>query len=206
MNWHGMAWWRLIAVWVPAVVLCLLNIVVYAWLSSSSGGRAAGLREKVAECEEQVVELKGIRQAVQDERSQVEELDQELDTLHLQTFGGLDDRLTNILRAVGSATREAGLLPGKYNYSATDESKLQLVRFGISFAVIGEYQQIRQMLQALGASPEFLVVDRIKLKGEEGMTSQELRITVEVATYLSEADRAQLDRLTGKIASGGNNG
>jgi Tfp pilus assembly protein PilO len=71
--------------------------------------------------------------------------------------------------------------------------------------VKGRYEQIRQMIAALQSSPEFLIVESITFKGDEASNSQELAIGVRVATYLSEADRATLDRLTGGIrqAAGG---
>jgi hypothetical protein len=65
--------------------------------------------------------------------------------------------------------------------------------------VVGQYPQIRKLIAAIQSSPEFLVVEQIAFTGDEGTTTQDLKVSVRVATYLSEADRETLDRLTGGI-------
>jgi len=61
--------------------------------------------------------------------------------------------------------------------------------------------QIRRMLAALQSSPEFLVVDNLNLTGDEDPVSRELAISVNISTFLAEADAGQLRRLTGGITS-----
>jgi hypothetical protein len=56
------------------------------------------------------------------------------------------------------------------------------------------------MLAALQASPEFLVVENLNLTGDEDPINRELAISVNIATFLAEADEAQLRRLTGGIS------
>ncbi len=193
-------WRAMLPVWLPAVLLCLASMAVYGWLSSESLGREAQLRNDVEELEADFDDLKRIRQGAAGERQQVADLELELQRLQDEVFGSLDDRLTGILRATGSSTHDAGLRVGRFSYSSEDNSDLKLVRFGIQFTVSGEYPQVRRMLGAQGASPEFLVVDRISFTGEEGMTTRELRIGVRLATYLAHVDREKLLELTGPLA------
>ena len=128
--------------------------------------------------------------------------------MYEDVFGSLDERLTGILRSVGTATRSAGLLPGTYSYSAAEDRATGFIRFGVRFSVEGEYQQIRRMLASLQSSPEFLVVETLTLAGDEDPVKRELTISVGVATFLAEADRDQLRRLTGGVTeiSGGSDG
>jgi hypothetical protein len=107
--------------------------------------------------------------------------------------------LTRILRAVGSATREAGILPGSFSYTAAADKTTGYIRFGVRFSVEAEYRQIRRMLAALQSSPEFLVVEGLNLSGDEDPVSRELEISVNISTFLAEADAGQLRRLTGGI-------
>ena len=192
-------WQRLLAVWLPAVVLCLLAAVVYVWQTSESGGRRAQVRDRVADLEAELGRLESLMQDVGNDRDRVAELEQQFVTLHEDIFGTLDGRLTNILRAVGSATRNAGLLPGGYSYSASEDRNTGFIRFGIQFAVEGEYSQIRQMLAELQTSPEFLLVEGLSLVGDTDPVSQNLSITVRIATFLMEADPRQLQRLTSGV-------
>jgi hypothetical protein len=55
------------------------------------------------------------------------------------------------------------------------------------------------MLAALQSSPEFLVVENMNLSGDEDPVSRGLAISVNISTFLAEADATQLRRLTGGI-------
>ncbi len=189
-------WRHLLGLWLPAVLLCLGNVGLYSWLSSDSMGRAAQLEGQLAEHEASLVRLRHLQRLAAEERAQVEALDAEVKRLHNEVFGRLDDRLTNILIAAGSAARDSGLNVGRYSYSWSEEKTLDLHRFEIKFDVVGEYGQVRRLLAALQASPEFLVVDNLTLAGDELATSRELRISVRLATYLAEGDPRRLERST----------
>jgi Tfp pilus assembly protein PilO len=199
MNVDLRPWLRLLPVWLPAVGLCVIAAAAYLWQSSESGGRAAGVRGQIAELEAEKARLEDLLAQVEGERAAVAQVNQSFDLLYGEVFQSLDERLTNILREIGLATRSAGLLPGAYKYKAEEEQKTGYIRFSINFSVTGEYAQIRKLIAAIQSSPEFLVVDSISFSGDEEAASKELSIAVQVSTYLSEADRATLDRLTGGI-------
>ncbi len=192
-------WQRLLPVWLPTVIVCLLAAAAYAWQTSETGGRAALVRNSVENLEQEIVRLEQIRDQAAGERADVAEINQQFELLYGHVFGDLDERLTGILREVGSATRSAGLLPSRYGYSAEEDRKHQYIRFSIQFSVIGQYSQIRQMLAALQSSPEFLIVEDIAFSGDEEATNQDLAISVTVATYVAQADPETLRRLTGGI-------
>ena len=201
-------WRRMLVVWLPAVVVFLVAAVLFFWQSSDSGGRSAQVRDRVAELEAELTRLEALHQATGGDRERVAQLDEQFGSLYGEVFGSLDERLTSILRAVGSATRNAGLLPGAYSYSASDDTRSGFIRFGIQFSVEGEYHQIRQLLAEIQSSPEFLVVQDLGLSGDEDPVSRQLRINIRLATFVTEADEDQLRRLTGGItrAEGGDNG
>jgi hypothetical protein len=201
-------WQRLLPVWLPAVVVCIAAAVLFAWQTSESGGRRAQIRERITELEGELARLEALLDATGGDREWVAEVDRQFKNLHNDVFGTLDGRLTDILRAVGSATRNAGLLPGSYSYSAEQDRDTGFIRFSIQFSVEGEYRQIRQMLASLQSSTEFLLVEGLSLAGDEDPVSQELKISVRIATFLVEADPQQLQRLTGGIAAaaGGSDG
>lgn len=199
-------WRRLLAVWLPAIALCAAAAALFLWQSSESGGRRAQVRSRIEELEREIARLEGLRTATSSDRARVAELESQFATLHGEVFQSLEERLTDILRAVGSATRDAGLLPGSYAYTAAEDRGTGFIRFGIQFSVEGQYRQIRQMLAALQESPEFLLVEGISLAGEEAPVSQQLRISVRLATFLVDADPEQLRRLTGGVGGEGGEG
>lgn len=206
MRARGVAWRRMVWIWLPAVLLCLANFGLYVWQSGWTGGRYASVHRDLQGLQERAAKLQRLHEKAQRERQDVVALDDGLNHLYSKVFGSLRARLTGILREVGSATQGTGLRPEQFSYDAKNDKKLGLVQLGIRFSVAGTYDQIRRMLQAIQDSPEFLTVDHISIEGEEGATSTRLQIAVHVSTYLAEADQALLQRLTGGIAGEGADG
>ena len=199
MNRALLPWRRLLPVWLPTVALCLIAGAALIWQTSESGGRAALIRSSIADLEAELMRLEQVRARAEGERAAVAELNGRFQELYDETFGDLEVRLIPILREVGVSTREAGLLPGGYNYIAEQDRKLGYTRFTIQYSVRGEYSQIRQMLASLQTSEQFLVIDSIGFAGEEDGIGRDLQISIRVSTYLAEADPRTLDRLTGGI-------
>jgi len=189
----------MLSVWLPAVILGSISIGFFFYQTSGSVGRKATLAADIQELGAEVDRLETLHEMVISDRQEVEALQVGFQDLNDRVFSDLDLRLTRILRAVGDATRDAGLLPGTYSYTAKEEKRLGYVRFGIGFQVIGEYPQIRKMLASLQASPEFLIVDGLTLTKGEDAASRTLDIGVRISTYLDEVDPQRLLRLTGGI-------
>jgi Tfp pilus assembly protein PilO len=198
-----MPWRRLAAAWVPAVAICVAAGGVFLWQVSGSAGRESRVLGEADQLEAEIRRLERIREEAGAERAAVAELDRQFSHLYDDVFGDLNDRLTRILRAVHTATREAGLQPGSFSYTAAEERKTGYVRFGIQFAVEGDYAQLRRLLASLQASPEFLIIENVGIDGERESNRQPLKIGIRVATYLAEADQETLRRLTGGIRAAG---
>jgi len=205
---RGLAWRSLLPVWLPAVALFAVALSVYAWQTSETLGLQAQQRSDLEELQSGTLEIRRLCGLATAEREALTELDVDVEVLYEDVFGSLEERLTSIMRAVGRATREAGLMPERFGYDADEDKKLRLTEFGVTFSVNGTYPQVRTMLGALQSSPEFLIVDRINFSGEEGTASRTLRISVHLTTYLASADEELLRRLTGGagIKGGGGDG
>lgn len=199
MNVDWRPWRQMLPMWLPAVFLALGLAGWFFYQTSDSVGRRATLASDIAEYSAEVERLEMLHELVVADRREVEELQTGFQDINDQVFSDLDLRLTRILRATGAATRDSGLLPDGFSYSAKEEKKLGYVRFGIGFQVDGEYPQIRKMLALLQASPEFLIVDGLTLAKDEDPASRSLKIGVRLSTYLGQVDPDRLRRLTGGI-------
>lgn len=199
-------WRRMLPVWLPAVILAAVSVGFFFYQTSGSVGRKATLAADISELGAEVHRLQKVRDLVMTDREEVEELQSGFQDINDRVFADLDLRLTRILRAVGTATRDAGLLVGTYAYSAKEEKGTGYVRFGIGFQVVGEYAQIRQMLASIQASPEFLIVDGLSLAKDTDSASRALNIGVRLSTYLGEVDPERLLRLTGGIVESDDGG
>jgi hypothetical protein len=192
-------WRQMLPMWLPAVSLAVVLVGFFFYQTSDSVGRKATLASDIEEVGTEVARLEVLHELVTADRREVEELQTGFQDINDRVFSDLDLRLTRILRATGAATRESGLLPGTYSYTANEDKKLGYVRFGVGFQVDGEYAQIRKMLALLQASPEFLIVDGLTLVKDDDPASRSLKIGVRLSTYLGQVDPDRLRRLTGGI-------
>ncbi len=190
-------------IWVPAVLFFLGNLAVLGWLSGSTVGREAQVRAEVDRLEDEVRRLERLQRQARKEREAVEALHRDMTVLYDDVLGSLEERLTPILREVGEAARVAGLRPERFSYSAKEVKKLNLFEFSITFSVEARYTAVVKLLQRLRNSPEFLIVDRLSLAGEEGSTTDTIRLGIRVKTYVAEADEALLEALRAGSLAGG---
>ena len=75
-------WRRLLAVWLPAVGMCLVTAVFYVWQTSESGGRRAQIRSQIEELEREIDRLEAVRGATISDRESVVEINRQFDLLH----------------------------------------------------------------------------------------------------------------------------
>ncbi|MCK5378927.1 MAG: hypothetical protein KAJ78_05950 [Acidobacteria bacterium] len=195
MNPRFLPWIRLAGVWILAVVFCLAAVAVLVWQTSGPMGRRGQIEGQIEHLNQEIDRLDLMTGQAREERTQVSETGETLERIDGELFGKLDDRMTAVLRAVGLASRDAGLLPDGFSYREVVDDRTAGVRFGIGFSVEGTYEQIRSLLASLQASPQFLIVDSISFKGEEDARSQILSIRLQVSTYLAEAELGKLRAL-----------
>ncbi len=198
MNPRFLPWVRLAGVWIVAVVFCLAALGVLIWQTSGPMGRGGLIEGQIEALNQEIDRLAIMTQQAREERVRVAEMGETLERIDGELFGKLDDRMTSVLREVGLASRGAGLLPDGFSYKEVVDDRTSGVRFGIGFSVEGTYEQIRQLLGSLQASPQFLIIDSISFKGEEDARSQILSIRLQVSTYLAEAELGKLKALVSR--------
>jgi len=83
----------------------------------------------------------------------------------------------------------------RIGYTVQRDEKTGLVGFSASYNVKGGYEQIRECVGLLEASPQFVLVERIGLRGEESASSLEVAVQLTVGTYFSDVDTGLVDDL-----------
>jgi Tfp pilus assembly protein PilO len=203
MNSWWLPWLKLAGAWVTAVILCLLGVVFLVWQTSGPMGRKGQIESQIDDLSAEIARLERMVSQAAAERVLVAETGAEIDRISEDVFGSLEERLTAVLREVGAIARGAGLIPQAFGYTLGREEESGGVRFAISFSVDGTYQQVRQLLSGLQASPQFLIIDRISFKGEEDPRSQSLAIRLQVSTYLADAEPEELRALVELLEADG---
>lgn len=199
MNPRFLPWVRLAAVWILAVVFCLTALGVLVWQTSGPLGRRGLIESEIDRLNQDIDQLDRMTRQAREERVHVVETGETLERIDGELFGRLDERMTAVLREIGSASREAGMLPDGFSYREVVDKRTDGVRFGTGFSVEGTYEQVRTLLASLQASPQFLIIDSISFKGEEDARSQVLSIRLQVSTYLAEAELGKLHEFIDQI-------
>lgn len=192
MNTRLLPWIRLAWVWGIAVLFCVAAIAVLSWQTSGPMGRRGLIEADIERLSNEIDRLEGINEQARAERALVARTGETLERIDGEVFGSLDERQTAVLREVGSAARDSGLLPGGFAYREAVDKHSSGVRFGISFRFEGRYEQIRDLLERLQASPQFLIIDRISFDGEEDARTRMLSIQIQVSTFLAETEVGRL--------------
>lgn len=199
MNPRFLPWIRLAAVWILAVAFCLTTLGVLIWQTSGPLGRRGLIESEIDQLNEDIDRLDLMARQAREERVNVVEAGETLERIDGELFGRLDERMTEVLREIGAASRDAGLLPDGFSYRESVDNRTDGVRFGTGFSVEGTYEQVRTLLAFLQASPQFLIIDSLSLKGEEDARSQTLAIRLQVSTYLAETELGKLNELVDRI-------
>jgi len=199
MNSRMLPWLKLWWSWPGALLVFILSITILVWEVASPKARQASLEEQCRELQASVLDLERANEAARAEREHAATVSSGLQDIYQELFGSLDERMTAILRAIGSAARDSGLLPGSFSYSSEKAPKTGSLRFHVDFSVEGTYEQVRQLLQALQSSPQFLIIDGISFKGEEDPRSNLLHIRLAVSTSLSDTDSSNLQAIVQRL-------
>jgi len=199
MNSRFLPWIRLWWLWVPATALVVASLGFLIWQIASPHGRQGVLQAELEELRATIVHLEKVNEMAENERTEASGTSEGLQQVYEQIFGKLDERLTAVMRAVGSAARDAGMLPKSFGYSVNEDKNNGSTRFIVSFSVEGSYDQVRRLLSSLQNSPQFLIIDSISFKGENDARSRNLAIRLTVSTFLSHTDPSALNKIISRL-------
>lgn len=196
------AWWKYLWVWLVPAVLVVGNGVWLLGLRASVLGQGAQAVAQVRQKEEQVRELERVVRELSATRDRLARLRDELQRLRLEQMGSMRQRLVPFLHEVGSRAQKVGLFPERIAYAARQDSKSGLVHFTATYELNGSYEQLRTYVAELEALPQFVVIERLGLLGEDATSSTGIALQMVVGTYFSDWDRALLSQLGAREDTG----
>jgi hypothetical protein len=189
------AWLRMWPAWAVPTALIVVNVV---WLFGVRGaviGRGSLLAKQKASLEAEVAGLTAQRNSLQTANSSLEVLQRDLGALRKEQLGSMRERLVSFLVDLAKRVQAAGLSPERISYSALPDKKSGLVHFAATFGVTGSYEQIRQCVNLLEGSPQFIIVERLGLRGDDAAVSLDVAVQLTVATFFADADTGMLREL-----------
>lgn len=112
-------------------------------------------------------------------------------------------RFTRMIAEVKRQTLASGMQPSSYGFQQTaaklekrsqrDNASLGITAVGVQFSVNGNYRQVRQLINLLELSRQFVIIDQVALVSRDG---DQLTLTLHLTTlFRNEPAAATPDRL-----------
>lgn len=188
--------------WVPALAFLVLNLGLVGTYRVLYGGQVQGLEsrlERGAERAEAVRAERAERQALLDLATANLE---SRDHLYSDVLATERQRLTRMIAEVKDLARRSGLEPSDISYPEESYGDFGLRKRSIVFSVGGSYLALRRFANLLELSDSFLMLDEVRLGGDESEPTGDLRIDLRISTLFVEevSEEPRDDRVVGRTS------
>lgn len=192
-------WTRNLWIWLLPVLVLGVNLLLLVVYETSFASRRVSLESISVRAGERLERMRKERGEMELFLAQVERQKQAIDAIYSQHFATEADRFTQLLREVRQLGRQAGLAPESFSYPKEELGEEGLVRRKITFAVTGNYEQVRRLINFFELSDQFITLEDIQLSGDA--TSDRLAIRLSFSTLFVASDEDQ--KLAQALASSG---
>lgn len=175
------AWRRMVKLWLPGLLILILNLAVLSTYRVLLAGQTHIGASKVERLSADLETLESHRLALQDVIDRAEANRARIDEFYSGWLSSEADRLTQVIAEVKSMARQSGVRTSGFRYPGEVIEELDLVRRSIVFSAEGSYKAMRQFLHALERSDQFLVLEDIGVN-DLGGGSSDVRVRFEVST------------------------
>jgi len=182
------AWRRMLKLWLPGLLLLIINLGVLSTYRFLLAGQAQMRASRVERLGAELTELQAHRQALDDVMEKAE-----INRLRVEEFYGRwlsseADRLTQVIAEVKRMARSSGVRTSGFRYPDEVLEEFGLVRRSIVFSVEGDYKELRRFLYFLEHADQFLILEEIGVS-DSSQEDADIRVPLRVSTlFLSGAD------------------
>lgn len=178
------AWRRFPRLWVPAAVVCVLNLgflTAYRLVLAEEAELGLGLLDRRVEELEDVTRL---RQQLEELAAAARATEDGLADFYDKRLSTEEMMLTKIIAEVKTLAKRAGLVPAAIAYEVDSIERQNLIQRGLVFGVEGTYPQLRRLVNFLELSESFLTLDEISLRGSDQVDGP-LAINLKISTLFA---------------------
>jgi Tfp pilus assembly protein PilO len=191
----GSVWLRWWWAWALPALLLTVNIVWLGGLRGAVLGRGSLMGRRVTELEGEVKRLDARRRQLDTTKHDLDTLEERLASLRDAQLAPMRERLVPFLVDVVERARTVGLNPQRIGYSVSEDKKSGLFHFVATYGLEGRYDQMRQLIYLLESSPQFIVIERLGLSGQDDASSLEVSVSLGLGTYFSDVDKELMHEL-----------
>ena len=172
--------------------LLAANVVFFFTYRVQYESRLREVHTRLGESETRLQQAKDRRATAERQYAAYRKVERDVQEVYNDRWSTQSARLAPLIMEVKRLAVASQLIPQTYSFShnesRTDQSgTLGASTVGISFQVIGTYQQIRRLINLLELSPQFVIVDSILIstQGDQGLV-----LTLHVKTLFRDPNAA----------------
>jgi hypothetical protein len=179
-------WKRLRKLWLPALMVVIINLAVLSTYRFLLAGQAQLLAARVERLEGELGELQSRRSALEDGVAQAEVNRNRIGEFYRDWLATEPERLTRVIAEVKTLAGRAGVETSNFGYPEEVLADYGLARRSIVFSVSGTYQSLRQLINLLELSDQFVILDEIRLS-DQGRGGSGVRVDLKLSTFFVAA-------------------
>jgi hypothetical protein len=162
-------------------IILLANVVFFFTYRVRQQARIDELKSRREALSARVDDLRAQRGQVESELQRLQAVQADIRNIYEVRWATPNERLTPLLLELRSLAEKSRLQPQARNYRFEQPraQSLGTVPMTISFGVRGSYEQVRQMINLVELSEQFVFIDEISLSGDtSGSTSLAVNLSL----------------------------
>jgi len=190
----GAPFWRrrLLPVFLALLGVNLVALAAWTgpqyWRQRNAATRAEASRAEVERQRQATAALRERAAAIRENAADVERF--------YRSLAGTEEAdLLPALKAIEDLARSPGLRPGARGFQREEVREARVERVAVTLPLEGSYEQLVGFLREIEASPRFLTVDSVSMRGESDGGA---RLQVELSTYLRRAAEVEKEGRRGR--------
>ncbi|HVT45714.1 MAG TPA: GspMb/PilO family protein [Thermoanaerobaculia bacterium] len=168
--------------------LLLLNAIFFLTYRVRYEERVNDLESRLADAEARLVEATARRAELERRFQRYRQVVSDIQLVYEEWWSTPEERLTTLLREVRSLAVRSQLVPQTVNYNLADQKKEASAKsMGIVFSVQGTYPRVRQLINMIELSKQFVTIDAISL-AETGGDGRTLNLSLHLRTMFRDEE------------------
>lgn len=164
-------------------VLLVANTVFFFTYRVRYQQRLSDFESRLAESQQRLDQARFARQSAERQIAAYRKIQSDVQEIYNVRWATQAERLAPLITEVKRMAVASQLVPKSYSFTRTEPKtrvkNIDATEVGIQFTVQGNYQQVRQLINRLELSPQFVILDQITLNSG---TDQLLTLNLQVKT------------------------
>jgi Tfp pilus assembly protein PilO len=189
-------WRRELRLWLPALVLLLINLLAFGAYEFFLAGDAQARERRVERARADYSRLVDRRERAESLVARARRNERRLERVYKSRFQTEEQRITKVIAEVKELTRRAGLDPPTISYPDQPIENYGLVKRSIVFGVDGSYLSLRSFINFLELTDSWVTLEEIRPSDTFDGRKSKLSISLRISTLFlaDDVDPAALAR------------